>query len=212
MCGSLVLQNQWMRTLLHALLRRIDVRKRSKPSILTIPSGKHLPVTIYQRYWTHRVVLPPLKHFSNVALTAPFSGRITTNLGRAKSWGKSKIFFCFWRFSRDKWIWYAEVYELLGSAVDMLFLPSFKIYSSSKKCTATCSWYYMYIYIWMYIPSVCTFLEVYKYKYYIYWYNIMGCQPKPFFQVLGLNDASFKYFSATTSTQNSRTPDTFPHS
>ena len=30
--------------------RRIDVRKRSKPSILTIPSGTHLPVTIYQRY------------------------------------------------------------------------------------------------------------------------------------------------------------------
>jgi hypothetical protein len=39
------------------------------------------------------VVPPPLKHFSNVALTAPFSGRITTNLGRAKSWGKWKIFF-----------------------------------------------------------------------------------------------------------------------
>ena len=77
--------------------RRIDVRKQSKPSILTIhvPSGTHLPVTItiYQRYWTHIVVPPPLKHFSNVALTAPFSGRITTNLGRAKSWGKSKIFF-----------------------------------------------------------------------------------------------------------------------
>ena len=73
--------------------RRIDVRKRSKPSILTIPSGTHLSVTIYQRYWTHIVVPPPLKHFSNVALTAPFSGRITTNLGRAKSWGKSKIFF-----------------------------------------------------------------------------------------------------------------------
>ena len=73
--------------------RRIDVRKQSKPSILTIPSGTHIPVTIYQRYWTHRVVPPPLKHFSNVALTAPFSGRITTNLGRAKSWGKSKLFF-----------------------------------------------------------------------------------------------------------------------
>jgi len=73
--------------------RRIDVRKRSKPSILTIPSGTHLPVTIYQRYWTHIVVPPPLKHFSNVALTAPFSGRITTNLGRHKKWGKWKIFF-----------------------------------------------------------------------------------------------------------------------
>ena len=82
--------------------RRIDVRKRSKPSILTIPSGTHLPVTIYQRYWTHIVVPPPLKHFHNVALTAPFSGRITTNLGRAKSWGKSKIFFVsrglVWRY------------------------------------------------------------------------------------------------------------------
>ena len=30
--------------------RRIDVRKRSKPSILTIPSGTHLSVTTYQRY------------------------------------------------------------------------------------------------------------------------------------------------------------------
>ena len=30
--------------------RRIDVRKRSKPSILTTPSGTHLSVTIYQRY------------------------------------------------------------------------------------------------------------------------------------------------------------------
>ena len=49
--------------------RRIDVRKQSKPSILTIPSGTHLPVTIYQRYWTHIVVLPPLEHFSNVPLT-----------------------------------------------------------------------------------------------------------------------------------------------
>jgi len=49
--------------------RRIDVRKRFKPSILTIPSGTHLPVTIYQRYWTHIVVLPPLEHFSNVPLT-----------------------------------------------------------------------------------------------------------------------------------------------
>ena len=82
--------------------RRIDVWKRSKPSILTIPSGTHLPVTIYQRYWTHRVVPPPLKHFHNVALTAPFSGRITTNLCRAKSWGKSKIFFLsrglVWRY------------------------------------------------------------------------------------------------------------------
>ena len=38
---------------------------------------------------------------------------------------------------------------------------------------------------------------------------IRGAQPKLF---LGLNDGSFKYFSATTSTQNSRTPDTFPHS
>ena len=73
--------------------RRIDVRKQSKPSILTIPSGTHLSVTIYQRYWTHRVVPPPLKHFSNVALTARFSGRITTNLGRWKKGGKWKIFF-----------------------------------------------------------------------------------------------------------------------
>ena len=77
--------------------RRIDVRKRSKPSILTITSGTHLPVTvtiyIQAMLNSHKVVLPPLKHFHNVALTAPFSGRITTNLGRAKSWGKSKIFF-----------------------------------------------------------------------------------------------------------------------
>ena len=42
---------------------------------------------------SHRGASTPLKHFSNVALTAPFSGRITTNLGRAKSWGKWKIFF-----------------------------------------------------------------------------------------------------------------------
>ena len=79
--------------------RRIDVRKQSKPSILTIPSGTHLPVTIYQRYWTHIVVPPPLKHFHNVALAAPFSGRITTNLCRAKSWGEVENIFCFYRFN-----------------------------------------------------------------------------------------------------------------
>jgi hypothetical protein len=122
--------------------RRIDVRKRSEPSIMTIPSGTHLSVTIYQRHWTHIVVPPPLKHCSNVALTARFSGRITTNLGRHKKWGKWKIYILFLdRFIGDKCIWYAEVYELLGSAVDMVFLPSLKFYSSSNICTATWAWY-----------------------------------------------------------------------
>ena len=68
--------------------RRIDRKKQTKPSTLTIPSGTHLSGTIYQRYWTHRVEPPPLKHFSNVALTAPFSGSIPTNLGRHKKWGR----------------------------------------------------------------------------------------------------------------------------
>jgi hypothetical protein len=129
--------------------RRIDVRKRSKPSILTIPSGTHLPVTTYQRYWTHIVVPPPLKHFFNVALTAPLSGRITTNLGRHKKWGKWKIIFVSTcrglveirsEFGMRR---YVNYWDLLGGY--MLFLPSLKFYSSSKICTATCSWYYIFI-------------------------------------------------------------------
>ena len=53
--------------------------------------------------------------------------------------GKVEDISCFWISSRDIGILYAEIYELLGSAVDMLFLPSLKFYSSSKICTATCS-------------------------------------------------------------------------
>ena len=82
--------------------RRIDVRKRSKPSILTIPSGTHLHVTTYQRCWTHIVVHPPLKHFHNVALTAPFSGRITTTRAEQKVGESRKYFFVsrglVWRY------------------------------------------------------------------------------------------------------------------
>ena len=60
-------------------------------------------------------------------------------LGRSKKLGKVENIFCFVRFSRDNGIWCAEVYELLGSAVDKFFLPSLKFYSSSNICTATCS-------------------------------------------------------------------------
>jgi hypothetical protein len=48
-----------------------------------------------------------------------------------------KIFVQELGFSGAFGILYVEVYKLLASAVKILFLPSLKFYSSSKKCTAT---------------------------------------------------------------------------
>ena len=58
----------------------------------------------------------------------------------SKKLGKVENIFLFLEvYCGDIGILDAEVCELLGSAVDMLFLPSLKFYSSSKMCSATCS-------------------------------------------------------------------------
>ena len=116
-------------------------RKQSKPSCYYIPailnshSGASTIKTLFQRR-------------SNGSVLGTYYDEPVPS----KKLGKVENIFCFWRNSGNKWIWYAEVYELLGSAVDMLFLPSFKIYSSSKKCSATWAWYYTYI---MYVCISC---------------------------------------------------------
>ena len=66
--------------------RRINDSKQSKPSTLTIPPRTHLRITIYQRYWTHIVVLPPLKHFSNVPLAGLGTVSFSVLARRGQGW------------------------------------------------------------------------------------------------------------------------------
>ena len=119
--------------------RRIDVRKRSKPSILTIPSDTHLFCYYMPAILNSQSGASTIKTLFQRRSDGSVLGTYYDESGPSKKLGKVENIFCFWRLSRNNLIWYAEVYELLGSAVDMLFLPSLKFYSSSKICTATCS-------------------------------------------------------------------------
>jgi hypothetical protein len=122
------IKNHWKRTLLHAL-RVVGSTIENNLNLRPLPyhpAHTFLLTTIYQRYWTHIVVPPPLKDFHNVALTAPFSGRTCTYYGEPRltqKVGEVRYFFSGSLGEITKFYMRMYVYYR-GVPLEMLIFPS----------------------------------------------------------------------------------------
>ena len=183
-----------MRTILHALrvvgsTLENNLNLRFWPYPLHIPSCYYIPAILNSHSGASTIkTLFQRRSDGSVLGTYYDEPRPTQKVGKVEN------IFCFWRFSTDIGIWYAEVYELLGSAVDMLFLPSLKFYSFSRtsvlllkmrKKLGSPGWEVQYINKYIYILCiniyicmhnfqihVCIFYLVYAYS----WFRLRAGQ------------------------------------